>query len=479
LYSEFGTPYSKLMPKRKVYLVGAGPGDAGLITLKGYQLICQADIIIYDHLIPLELLNLARPDTEIIAVGKFAGKHPIPQEEINQILIEKAKENKVVVRLKGGDPYLFGRGGEEAQACAEAGIEFEVVPGVTSAIAATAYAGIPATHRDYTSSVAIVTGHRKEDLELQIPKAGTVIFLMGVANIGKIVDSLLKQNWPKQTPIAAIENGTCYNQRVIKGALENFLDVVEKANLQTPAVFIVGKVVEMQGKLDWFSKKPKVLVLGTHPEKYKHLGTIIHRQIIDCVPIENYSLVDSIIKKELNTFDWLIFTSVNGVKYFFQRLNSVGLDARAIGPVKIAVIGKTTAEKLACFGILADLVADIESSDGLLGKFTGMNLKGRKILLPRADIASNQLYNGLIKAGAAVQAVTVYKTIEIDPGDIDFYYIDKVLFTSGSVIRAFVKRFSPVPTHIKYLCLGLPSLEEAKRNGINAELLKTDTNVKE
>ncbi|MHC4360509.1 MAG: uroporphyrinogen-III C-methyltransferase [Planctomycetota bacterium] len=234
----------------KVYLVGAGPGDLELITLKGYQMIGRANVILHDHLIPLELLKLAKPDAEIISVGKFGGRHTMPQDEINSLLIEKVKTNKVVVRLKGGDPYLFGRGGEEAEACFEAGVDFEVVPGVTSALAAPCYAGIPPTHRDYTSNVAIVTGHRKKDeLQIEIPRAGTVIFLMGVSNMGKIIDSLLNQGWPKKTKMAAIENGARYNQRVIKGTIGNFPEVAEKAKLRPPAIFIVGKVVEMQEKL--------------------------------------------------------------------------------------------------------------------------------------------------------------------------------------------------------------------------------------
>ena len=195
------------MKQGKVYLVGAGPGDLELITLKGYRLICQADVILYDHLIPPELLRFAKPTAEKISVGKFASRHTLPQDKINNLLVEKAKNNQVVIRLKGGDPFLFGRGGEEAEACAEAKVDFEVVPGVTSALAIPCYAGIPPTHRDYTSNVAIVTGHRKGELELEIPKAGTVIFLMGVSNIKKIVDSLIKGGWSEETKIAAIERG--------------------------------------------------------------------------------------------------------------------------------------------------------------------------------------------------------------------------------------------------------------------------------
>jgi len=491
------------MPNGKVYLVGAGPGDAELITLKGYQLICQADVILYDRLIAPELLPLAKQTVELIPVGKHASRHTMPQEKINELLIEKAKENKIVVRLKGGDPFLFGRGGEEAEACAEAKIDFEVVPGVTSALAGPSYAGIPPTHRDFTSNVAIVTGHRREEKEIEIPKAGTVIFLMGVANIQNIVEGLIKAGWSNKTSIAAIENGTCYNQKVITGTLENFVQTVQKANLKPPAVFIVGRVVSLQQKLNWLNSKPRVLVLGTHPEKYKHLGTIVHRPLVKCVALDDYSHLDKLIKR-LEKYDWLIFTSPNGVRFFFERLRLVGLDARGLCKIKVAAIGKTTAGELSACGISADLVPterrlleDNESSAGLLEKFSSLDMKNKNVLLPRAKIASPELPEGLKKLGAVVEVVPVYKTVEIEPAEVDFDYIDIILFTSGSVVRAFVKKFGPllrlarrhdsrrqtrgqasgdagagkVPSNVKAYCLGLPTLAEAKKYGIDAEIM--------
>ena len=458
------------MSKGKVYLVGSGPGDSELITLKGYKLIRQADVILHDHLIPLELLQLARTDAEIISVGKFASRHTMSQEKINALLIEKAGDNKIVVRLKGGDPFVFGRGGEEVEACAEAGIDFEVVPGITSALAAPSYAGIPPTHRDFTPSLAIVTGHRKEGEEIEIPNAGTIVFLMGVANIPKIIDVLLKAGWPEQTRIAAVENGTRYIQRVITGILKNFIRKVQEANLRTPAIFIVGKVVELQEKLNWFDKKPKVLVLGTHPEKYVHLGTIVHRLIVKCVGLEDYSHFDGILKR-LETFDWLIFTSAHGVRYFFERLRLVGSDARSLASLRIAAIGKTTAGELAGFGIMADLVPDNESSAGLLEKFASLNMKSKRVLLPRAKVASRELPEGLAAIGAEVAEVPAYMTVEVEPADVDFEHIDKILFTSGSSVRAFVKKFGKVPPRVEAYCLGLPTQAEAKKHGISAEIL--------
>lgn len=458
------------MTKAKVYLIGAGPGDIELITLKGYKLIARADVILHDHLIPHQLLQLARPDAEIVSVGKFASRHTKTQDQINALLVEKAKENKIVVRLKGGDPFLFGRGGEEAEACVEEGIDFEIVPGVTSALSAPSYAGIPPTHRDFTSNVAIVTGHRRDEKEIEIPKAGTLIFLMGVANIQKIVDSLIKAGWPQQTKIAAIENGTRYNQRVIAGNLDNFVRKVQEENLKTPAIFIVGKVVELHERLNWFGKKSRVLVLGTHPEKYSYLGTIIHRQMIKCVALEDYSQLDDALKR-LDTFDWLVFTSANGARFFFDRLYLSGADARSLSPMKVAVIGKTTSKQLLGFGIAADVVPDTESSTGLLEKFDTIDMKNKNVLLPQAKVASKELPEGLIKLGAKVEIIPVYQTLEVEPEDVDFEHIDKILFTSGSTVKAFVKKFGKVPSHIKACCLGLPTQTIAKENGIDAEIL--------
>ena len=459
------------MSQGKVYLVGAGPGDVGLITLKGYQLICQADVILYDRLVPSELLQLARADAEVISVGKSGRHHTTPQAQINTLLIEKAGSNKTVVRLKGGDPFLFGRGGEEAQACAEAGVDFEPVPGVSSALAAACYAGIPPTHRDYSSNVAIVTGHRKAEKELEIPRSGTLIFLMGVSNIQKIVSSLLKAGWPGETKIAAIEHGTCYNQKVSTGTLKDFVETIREAKLRTPAVFIVGKVVELGEKLNWFTKKPNVLVLGNHPEKYKHLGNIVHRPIIDCVALEDYLEADAILKNA-GAFDWIVFTSVNGAKFFFQRLHTIGLDARALAPAKIAAIGNTTGKRLSEYGILPDMIPENESSAALLKEFGKLNMKGKKVLLPQAEISSKELPEGLRKAGAIVEKAAVYRTVQLDPGEVDFSFIDQILFTSGSTVRAFVRKFGKVPPNVKAYALGPSTRAVAKQHNIDAEVLK-------
>lgn len=461
------------MSKGKVYLVGAGPGDTGLITVRGQYLLKNADTILYDHLSSPELLNLAKPGAELISVGKFAGRHTMPQEEINQLLVDKAKENKMVVRLKGGDCYIFGRGGEEVETCFDQGVEFEVVPGVTSAFAAPCYAGIPPTHRDCTSNVAIVTGHRKkgDNRPIDIPKVGTIVFLMSVSNIKNIISSLLNADFPATTPIAAVEHGTCYDQRSIKGTLENFLEIIEKNPLRTPAIFIVGKVVEMQEKLDWYGKKARILLLGISSERYRELGTIIHRPIISCVPIEDNAPLAGAVNS-ICTYDWIVFTSANAIKYFFEALYANGLDSRALGTTKIAAIGKATARSLGDHGLRADLCPETESSVGLIEEFGKIDISGQKVLLPQAEIATEVLPTGLVDMEADVSKVAAYKTVEVDPGDVDFDYIDQILFTSGSSVQAFVNKFGKLPDNVKALCLGKPTQAIAKENGIDAEIVK-------
>lgn len=463
------------MPKTNVFLIGAGPGDDELITVKGLKVLSQADVILYDHLISHGLLAHVKQGAEVICVGKFAANHTLPQEDINGLIIAKAKEGKVVARLKGGDCYLFGRGGEEAEACCDAGIAFEVIPGITSALAAPCYAGIPPTHRDCTSNVAVVTGHRKkgDTRPIDIPKAGTVIFLMSVGNIENIVSSLLAAGYPADTNIAAVERGTCYDQRVIKGKLDNFLAIIKENPLRTPAVFIVGKVVELQEKLDWFSKKPKILLVGNHPERYAHLGVIVHRPIIQCVESDSSEQANQILLNA-GKVDWIVFTSGNGITYFFKKLYELGLDGRLFANTKFAVIGQASGQRLMDFGIKADLCAALESSKGLLDAFGTVNVADRSILLPQAEVSSEELPDGLIRNGAKVEKLPVYKTIETEIDDVDMDYINQILFTSGSTVRAFVKKFGSIPNHIQALCLGIPTQTIAKQHNINAQIIIKD-----
>lgn len=458
------------MAQAKVFLVGSGPGDPDLITRKGYQLICEADVILYDHLIPLDLLEFAPATAELISVGKFASRHTLPQEEINALLVKKAQEGKQVVRLKGGDCYLFGRGGEEVQACVEAGVDFEVVPGITSALAVPCYAGIPPTHRDYTPHVAIVTGHRKQGETLEIPKAGTVVLLMSVGNIPNIVKKLLAEGWAPTTPIAAIEHGSRYDQRTVPGTLESFVAVAEEAQLRTPAIFVVGRVVELREELDWFEKKENVLVLGNHPDRYKYLGNVVHRRIIDCVALEDYGSVDTCLSQPIDAH-WIVFTSIHGVKHLVARLFALGKDVRALASCKIAAIGQATGSRLSEYGLRADLIPEVESSAGLLEAFARLDVKDQRFLLPCAKVASSELPEGLNKFGAQVEKLMVYQTVDMEPGEVDFDYIDRILFTSGSTVKAFVKHYGQVPDGVQCWALGPPTQATAQAHGIQAELV--------
>ena len=466
---------NQVSQKTKVFLIGAGPGDAELITVKGLRVLSQADVVLYDHLISRELLTHAKEGAEKISVGKFASRHTLPQEKINTLIIQKAKAGKIVARLKGGDCYLFGRGGEEAEACDDAGLAFEVVPGITSALAAPCYAGIPPTHRDCTSTLAVVTGHRKkgDDRPIDIPHAGTVIFLMSVGNIKNIIRSLREAGYPADTKIAAVEHGTCYDQRIVKGALDNFLGIIKENPLRTPAIFVVGKVVELQDKLDWFSKKPKILHMGNHPEHYSHLGTIVHRQIIRCIESENTNRAEAYFKQP-KPYNWIVFTSRNGISFFFKKLYAAGYDTRIFANTKFAVIGKASGKRLLEYGVKPDLTAATESSAGLLEAFGKTDISGRSILLPQAEVSSVELPDGLSARGAECDKLTVYKAIEQGVDEIDLDYIDKILFTSGSTVRAFVNRFGRIPKHIEPLCLGVPTQTIAKQYNINAKVIDKD-----
>ena len=418
-----------------------------------------------------------RPEAEIICVGKHANQHTLPQEQINALLVEKAQAGHRVVRLKGGDCYLFGRGGEEALACYEAGVEFEVVPGITSALAVPCYAGIPPTHRDCTSNLAIVTGHRRADSDdqtIEIPQAGTLIFLMSVGNIQVIINSLLQANWPEDTPIAAIEHGTWYDQRVVKGTLADFVTVIEKTPLRTPAIFVVGEVVKLQEQLDWFGKRPNILLLGNHPERYLQRGNVVHRRSIDCRALDDTSDIDAHLD-QLANYNWIVFTSVNGARFLFDRLFASGKDIRTLASCKIAAIGQATAGRLREYGLCADLIPKLESSQGLLDCFSELNLSGQRVLLPQANIAHKTLENGLAEQGAKVTPLTVYQTLELQPDPVDLTYIDQIIFTSGSTVRAFVNQHgSTLPDHITCYGIGEPTVAEARKHGIAATVLPKD-----
>lgn len=443
----------------KVYLVGAGPGDPGLFTLKGKEVLEKAQTVIYDYLANPELLKFCSKSCEFIYVGKKGGAHTLPQEEINKLLVDKAKEGKIVVRLKGGDPFLFGRGGEEIEELISENIPFEVIPGITSAIAVPAYAGIPVTHRNYTSTLAIITGHEAEDKEESkvnfsaLAKLGTLVFLMGVKNLPHIVNELIRAGKREDTPCAVIQWGTTPKQKVATGTLISISEKVKEKGITAPAIIVVGEVVKLRERFNWFEGRPlfgkKILVTRTREQASKlskkllELGAeVIEIPTIDIQPCYTEEVYNTI--KDLNKYDWLVFTSENGVKYFFTALFHLNLDLRALARVQLAVIGPATEIALSAKGLRADLKPEKDfTQEGLCAAFSKIDIKNKKILLIRAKKARELLPNTLQERGAKVDLLPIYETLlprdsleklkEVLPS------LDVITFTSSSTVENFFK----------------------------------------
>lgn len=450
--------------KGKVYLVGAGPGDPDLITVKGKESIQTADVVIYDYLASPALLTYAKKEAQIIYVGKKAGAHTLPQEGINQLIVEKAKSGLTVTRLKGGDPFIFGRGGEEAEAIIAAGIPFEIVPGVTSAIAAPAYAGIPLTHRKYASSVSIITGHEdpsKKDSSINwqatADSRSTLVFLMGVKNLPLITKQLMAHGKSPQTPAGLVQWGTTSRQKTVTGTLATIVDNVRQAGLTAPSIIIIGDVVQLRDTMQWFETRPlfgKTIVVTRAREQasdlvrqLSHLGAhCLEYPMIAIAPTEDFRPLDTAIQ-EMHAYQWIIFTSVNGVNCFFERLYHNGGDARSLGHISTACIGPATAERLMQFGIKSDIVPKSYRAEAIIEAFQKEDIKNKRILLPRAKEARPILPVELRKMGAAVDEISVYNTQRVEEEKSDALIesmekgeIDLVTFTSSSTVRNFKAR---------------------------------------
>ena len=415
------------MKPGKVYLIGAGPGDPGLITVKGQTCIRTADVVIYDYLAAPALLAHASPETEMIYVGKKGGDHTLPQGGINQLIIEKSRQGLTVARLKGGDPYIFGRGGEEAEELVAAGIPFEVVPGVTSAIAGAAYAGIPLTHRDYTSTLAFVTGHEDPtkasssiDWKALATGIGTLVFFMGIKNLPLIAEQLQGNGMGPETPVALVRWGTTTRQKTVTGTLATIVAIARQAGMKAPALIVVGKVVRLRDRLQWFETRPlfgrTIVVTRARAqasdlvERLTELGAnCLEYPTIEVVPAEDVAPLDAAIQN-LPTYDWLIFTSVNGVKYFFERLFALGKDVRALHHVRTAVIGPATAERLREQGLRSDIVPASYRAESVIEAFAEEDVAGQRILIPRAAEARPILPEELRRMSAEVDEITVYHT---------------------------------------------------------------------
>ena len=432
----------------KVFIVGAGPGDPELITVKGRDLLTQATVVLYDNLVAPELLP---PNAKKIYVGKKKSDHSMPQEEINRLLVEYAKNGEIVVRLKGGDPYVFGRGGEEAEALADAGINFEVVPGVTAALGIAAYTGVPLTHRDHNSSVTFVTGHDPDKIDwTKTGHAETLVIYMGLTTIGTIAEKLINAGRPPETPAVVVQRATTPRQHTIFTTLAELKHVVETAHLKPPATIVIGEVAALRGKLDWFEKRPLFgqTVLVTRAEgqseegssQLRRLGAnVLDIPVIEIQPPEDAAPLNEAIEN-LQHYDWILFTSANAVTRFFAALFLTKRDARAIR-ARIGAIGTHTAAALQTVGITPDRVAEQATAEGVVKAFETENLAGARIMLPRAAVGRDVIPNEFRRRGARVDVVPVYRTavpLESLEKLAAVDHADWITFTSSSTVKNFL-----------------------------------------
>jgi uroporphyrinogen III methyltransferase/synthase len=482
----------------KVYLIGAGPGDPGLITVKGLDCIRNADVVIYDYLAAPSLLASASAHAEIIYVGKKSADHTLSQDKINALIVEKARAGNTVARLKGGDPFIFGRGGEEAEVLLHEDIPFEIVPGVTSAIAAPAYAGIPLTHRSFTSTLALVTGHEdpvKNESSINwralASGMGTIVFLMGVKNLSHIVHHLTLHGKPSSTPIALIQWGTTYRQRTVTGTLDTIVTRVAEAGLSSPAIIVVGEVVTLRDRLKWFENRPlfgKTVIVTRAREQASDLVSALSELGANCLefptiqvePSENTGALDAAID-QMASYDWIVFTSVNGVRFFFERLFAKGRDVRALGHLHTAAIGPATAQQLKQFGLCSDIVPETYRAESIVDAFKSENILGKKILLPRAREARTVLPDELVRMGAVVDDIAVYHTRSVrDHADrlvalLENREVDMVTFTSSSTVKNFVSllpegKIAGLLQHVTLASIGPVTTETAASLGLDVQI---------
>jgi uroporphyrinogen III methyltransferase/synthase len=474
-----------------VYLVGAGPGDPGLITARALELIVAADVIVHDRLIPRDALAVARPDAELLYVGKEPGAASGPQEGIEGLLIDRARQGKLVVRLKGGDPFVFGRGGEEAEALAAADIPFEVVPGVTAGIAAPAYAGIPVTHRDDASAVALVTGHEdpeKEDSALDYDALarfpGTLVFYMGVKALPGIAEKLIESGRNPGEPAAVVERGTLPGQRTVESALRDIARAAADAGIRPPSVTIVGPVAARRERIAWLERRPlhgkKVIVTRARAqasELARRLDALGAEPIeLPAIRIEPRIGSDEVRRavQALHTYALVCLTSPNGVRLLFEAMATQGRDARALANASVAAIGAGTEAALAEHSVLADIVPERFVGEELVEALNRLELQGKPVLVGRAAEARELLPDALRKRGAEVDVVALYETVAETPDpealerarDADF-----ITFTSSSTVRNFLAA-SPngIPEGAKVVSIGPVTSEAAREAGLTVDV---------
>jgi uroporphyrinogen III methyltransferase/synthase len=483
----------------KVYLLGAGPGDPGLLTLRARDILAAADTVVYDYLASSGLLEHCRGDAELIYVGKKGGDHTMGQQEINALLVDKARSGRSVARLKGGDPYVFGRGAEEVEELVAAGVSFEVVPGVTSAVAAPAYAGIPLTHRLYSSSVTFITGHEdpsKKQSAHNWPalaaSSSTLVFFMGVKNLSSITSNLIQAGMEKKTPAALVRWGTTCRQKTLAATIADIAPKAKEAGFKAPALLVVGHVVSLRDTLSWYEHKPllgKGVVVTRAREQASALLQLVQEYGACCYqfptiaisPLEDTKAVEQAVDR-LAAYDWCIFTSVNGVKHFWSVLEAKGLDSRALGRAKIGAIGPATAKALQGKGINPDVVPAKYVAESVLDSLKEKGIAGQKVLIPRAKKAREILPQELIRAGAEVDVVPVYQTElaeqsgeeivqGLQKGDIHY-----ITFTSSSTVENFFRLVPAetlwdfVPDRVRLACIGPITAKTLERYGFSAQI---------
>ncbi|RMF45028.1 MAG: uroporphyrinogen-III C-methyltransferase [Deltaproteobacteria bacterium] len=445
----------------RVYLVGAGPGDPGLITARGLACLRRAEVVIYDYLANPVFLDEAPVDAERIYVGKTCGCHHTPQEHINALLLDHARAGRTVVRLKGGDPFIFGRGGEEASLLHEAGIPFEVVPGVTAGFAAAAYAGIPLTHRDFTTSLGLFTGHEKPEKKLSsldwdkiATGLGTLVFYMGMTNLPVICEKMMAHGRAPETPVAVIRWATTPRQQVVEGTLETIVDDVARVGLKPPAVIVVGEVVGLRRQLRWFEDRPllgKRILVTRSASAGSEFARLLEQRGAEAVlcPVirfadpEDCAPLDQALR-HLAEYDDLILTSANAVERFFARLGYLGLDVRALGGLRLVAVGPKTAESLRGYHLNADIVPVDSRAEGVVAELTSLGVAGRRILYPRAQLARSVIPDQLSAAGARVDAPVLYRTLPDPEGAGRLAQalkqgLDAVTFTASSTVTNLIE----------------------------------------
>jgi uroporphyrinogen III methyltransferase / synthase len=474
-----------------VYLVGAGPGDPGLMTARSLELIVAADVILHDRLIPRDALLAARPEAEILYVGKEPGTASVPQEGIEELLIDRARQGNLVVRLKGGDPFVFGRGGEEAEALAEAGIPFEVVPGVTAGIAAPAYAGIPVTHRDDASAVAFVTGHEdpeKEETALDYAALaafpGTLVLYMGVKALPRIAERLIASGRSADEPAAVVERGTLPDQRAVTATLAGISSAASEAGIRPPAVTVIGPVAARREKIAWLEGRPlhgkRVVVTRARPQ-----ASELARRLaaLGAEPIELPAIrIEPRIGSEdvrqavanLHTYALVCLTSANGVRLLFEAMAAEGRDARALANASVAAIGPGTAAALAEFGVLADIVPERFVAEQLVEELDRLQLEGKPVLIARAAEAREVLPDSLRKRGAKVDVVVLYDTVreQPDPEALEHaQQADFITFTSSSTVRNFLEAVDgKLPEAAQIVSIGPVTSEAIREAGLSVDV---------